>query len=135
MPGCAACLQVRKFHDLDGDGQWDPGEEALPGMPFQIVEQGDALRYHRRESDETGYWEICFTQDTLVAVDELLREIGGRFQTTGEMPALMLLRCGQIRTYDVGNAPFDLPRTGAEWTYRAAGGARTGKPLDRLWAR
>jgi hypothetical protein len=135
-PGCQACLRVRKFLDVDGDGVMDANEETLASMPFEIVEQGDELRYHRRESDVVGEWEICFQRDVLISVREVLRELGGTYETTGEMPTLMHLRCGQDRSYDVGNAPLTrMPSTGAVWTYRQAGGTPAGKPLAYRWAR
>lgn len=125
-PGCeTSCLVIQKFHDLNANGVFDPGEPMLPGVRFDV--QANNLIYPAT-TDENGMLRLCFGVGTRVNIDELARATGGLWQlTTDEDRMGVVLPCG-VTTVWVGNAMLTLPQTGG-------GGAATMTPagLARLY--
>lgn len=82
-------------------------------MPFEIVEDRTEPRHHRRDTDRSGEIVICFDRPVRVIVRELLRETGGTWVLTTQLPDHIDLRCDETITLEIGNAPLTrMPETG-----------------------
>ena len=126
MPGCAACLVIRKFNDLDGDGIHDAGEPMLDGIQFDITE---GLNVHQRttgEDGDPGTIRICFNAPGGIRMEELTRRLGGVWATTTRGDPNQHVSCDVDTTVWVGNKHIGvLPRTGR------GGSQEPGQGVDR----
>ena len=105
---------IHKFHDLDRDGNHDPGEPMLEGIPFDITANKDV---HHRTTDRDGLIQICFEQSMRVGIVEQVRQTGGLWNATTRYPSEIDLECGQTDLW-IGNAPLSVPNTGLARAHR-----------------
>lgn len=99
---------LRKYHDENENGQPDPGEPPLEGIPFEFT-AGDEV--HRRVSDADGAVRFCMDRPATVGVREMTRETGGVWRLTSPLPAALSLSCPPKELW-VGNARVGPPKTG-----------------------
>jgi hypothetical protein len=104
-----ACVLIRKFNDLNGDGQREPNEPMLGAIRFDVTVDG---RVYTGQTDEAGNLAFCFSQGAQVQARELERANGGLWHTTTNVERMTLdLGCGTTELW-VGNALTRLPKTG-----------------------
>jgi hypothetical protein len=106
---CTPGLIVRKFHDLDGDGQRQPGEPMLEGISFDITEVGSD-RTHNVTTGADGAVHMRFQGDTVVRIRELTR-ISGMWAPPDALSQDVRLGCETAEVW-VPNAPVAPPNSG-----------------------
>ena len=102
---------AKLFPDVNRLGD---GEPPLEGIAFEIVEQRtvpELPRHHRRSTDASGEWTICFDYPARVSVHEVGHAAGGWSLTT-RLPDPIDLQCSTTTTLTVGNGRLGLPKTG-----------------------
>ena len=68
-----ASISGYKFHDIDKNGEWDDGDEGLPGWAIRLFSDGNTEPIDEATTDEGGYYEFVGISPGSYAVSEVLQ--------------------------------------------------------------
>jgi uncharacterized repeat protein (TIGR01451 family) len=101
-----------KYHDEDGDGQWDEGEPPLEGWEFHLggIDIYGKVVDRYWTTDENGFYQFVGIIRGDYWINETLQEGWGCTNRSGDPPSTGLIEIDTKGTYldhvDFGNAPL-----------------------------